>query len=262
MRLFDSHCHLHDEKFREDRDAALDRAREAGVRRILTLGDTLRASRQAIALAEEVPEVIAAAGVHPSAARSWDDESAAALEELLGHPEVKVLGEIGLDYYWEKEEAIHRQQRRCFREQLSIARRLGFAVSIHSRQSNEDVLADLRAERGSEIGGVLHCFSGTYEEARAGLDMGFYLGVGGTSTYPKSVELREVLKKVGTEHLILETDSPYLPPQPRRGRRNEPSYVAMTAEFFAEFLGLGTEELAEIAWNNTHKAFHLDGNNG
>jgi TatD DNase family protein len=258
MKLFDSHCHLHDEKFRHDRDDALARARAEGVEAILTLGDTIRASREAIALAEKESVVLAAAGVHPSAAASWDDDTAAKLEELLAHPRAVVLGEIGLDYYWDKDPEVHRKQRIAFREQLAMARRLGYAVSIHSRESNDDVLEDLRSERGGEIGGVLHCFNGTFDQARAGLDMGFYIGVGGTSTYPKSADLREVLKKIGPQHLLLETDSPYLPPQPRRGRRNEPAYVAMTAATVAEFLDVPLPELAEITWRNTINAFRLE----
>jgi TatD DNase family protein len=258
MRLFDSHCHLHDEKFRGDRQEVLDRAREAGVKRLLTLGDCIRASRSAIELAEAEPEILAAAGVHPSAARSWDDEIAGELEKLLAHPQVAVLGEIGLDYYWEKDDELVRTQRRAFREQLAMARRLGYSVSIHSRDSNADVLEDLEAERGSEIGGVLHSFVGTWEEARRGLDMGFYIGVGGISTYKKMGDLREVVKKVGPDRLLLETDSPYLPPQPRRGRRNEPSYVAMTAEIIAGELDMPVEEFAETAYRNTLRAFRID----
>ena len=257
--LFDSHSHIHDKKFDQDRDAVLERAREVGVRRILTLGDSLRASRQAIALAEAVPEVIAAAGIHPSAANSWDDETAEELEKLLAHPQVPVLGEIGLDYYWEKDEEVHRVQQRAFREQLRMARRLGKPVSIHSRASNEDVLRLLREEKGEEIGGVLHCFQGPGEELRAGIELGFYIGVGGVSTYPKNDLLRNALREVGPDRLLLETDSPYLPPQPKRGRRNEPAYVAMTAEYLAEFFGMPREELEELTWRNTIDCFKLNG---
>lgn len=257
MNLFDSHCHLHDEKFRADRNEALDRARAAGVTRILTLGDNIRASREAIALAEATPEVYAAAGVHPASARSWDDETREELRRLLQHPKAVVLGEIGLDYYWDKEPDFVKLQRVCFREQLAMARKLGFAVSIHSRESNGDVLDDLAAERGIEIGGVLHCFNGTWEEAKRGLDMGFFIGVGGTSTYPKSADLREVLRRVGLNHIIIETDSPYLPPQPRRGKRNEPAYVAMTAQYLAEFFGVTMEDLAETTTRNALAAFRI-----
>lgn len=258
MRLFDSHCHFHDKKFNDDRDEAMARARDAGVTKILTLGDDLEASRKAIALADKEPEVIAAAGVHPSNAMGWNEETGSELERLLDHPQVKVLGEIGLDYYWDKDLDVHRKQHLVFREQLRLARSLGYSVSIHSRESNEDVLRILEEERGEEIGGVLHCFNGNIEEARRGLEMGFYLGVGGTATYKKSDDLRAVLKEVGPSRLLLETDAPYLPPQPRRGKRNEPAFVAMTCEIVAEALGMSPESLAEITYENTIKAFRLD----
>ncbi len=255
--LFDSHAHLHDAKFRKDRADVFARAREAGVTRFLTLGDNLRASREAIALAETEDGVLAAAGIHPSAAASWDEETARLLEQLLAHPKVPVLGEIGLDYYWDKEPATHKRQQDCFRQQLRIAKRLGKPVSIHSRESNADVLRILAEEQAGEPGGVLHCFIGSYEEARRGVDLGFHLGVGGISTYPKLGDLREALSRIGPEHLLLETDSPYLPPQPRRGRRNEPAYLRQTAEALADLLSLPLEEMAQIATRNTERAFRL-----
>jgi TatD DNase family protein len=257
--LFDSHSHLHDKKFDEDRDAAIERAREAGVTRILTLGDTLGASRKAIALAEAVPEVLAAAGIHPGSANSWDDEAGAELEQLLAHPKAVVLGEIGLDYYWDKDPAVHAKQQEAFREQLRMARRLKLPVSIHSRESNGDVLRILREEHGAEIGGVLHCFQGSVEEMREGVELGFAIGVGGVITYPKSEELRAAVKALGPEHILLETDAPYLPPQPRRGRRNEPAYVAMTADVVAELFGMPRAELARMTTLNTERAFRLKG---
>jgi TatD DNase family protein len=258
MKLFDSHSHLHDEKFLADREEVIENARQAGVRRILTLGDTIHASRQAIALAEATPEVIAAAGVHPSAARSWDEEIAAELEKLLAHPKVLVLGEIGLDYYWDKDEETHRLQRQAFRDQLTMARRLNLPVSIHARDANGDTLDDVEACGGTDIGGVLHCFNGSYDEARRALDLGLYIGVTGVATYPKAGDLREVLEKVGPGKLLLETDCPYLPPQPKRGRRNEPAYIAMTCELLAKFFNMPAEELAELTYENTLKAFRLD----
>lgn len=255
--LFDSHAHLHDKKFDEDRAEVFARARDAGVSRFLTLGDSLAASRKAIALAESEEGVLAAAGIHPSSAMSWDEETARELETLLAHPKVPVLGEIGLDYYWEKDPGRIKRQHQCFREQLRIAKRLGKPVSIHSRESNADVLGILAEEQAGEPGGVLHCFIGSYEEARRGVDLGFFLGVGGVATYPKSGELRDALRRIGPEHLLVETDSPYLPPQPRRGKRNEPAYVRMTAEALAEELGIPFEDLAAVTTRNTERAFRL-----
>lgn len=255
--LFDSHSHLHDRKFNEDRQETITRAREAGVTRILTLGDTITASRAAIELAHEVPEVVAAAGIHPGNAECWNEDIEEALLTQLTDPAVVVLGEIGLDYYWVKDPNERAHQRMVFRRQLAIARELKYAVSIHARECLDEVLEDLALEKGEEIGGVLHCFNGDPDQARIGLDMGFYLGVGGTSTYPKSKELREVIKTVGIDHLLVETDSPYLPPQPKRGKRNEPAYVRMTSEALAELLELSLEEVAARTWKNTVDAFRL-----
>ncbi|CAN5290159.1 hypothetical protein BH09SUM1_BH09SUM1_23880 [soil metagenome] len=256
--LFDSHSHFHGEKFDDDRDAALERAHAAGVSRILTLGVDIEESRRAIALAEKHPEIFAAAGFHPSSAAGWNDEAAAALETLLDHPRVPVLGEIGIDYYWNRDPVFVEQQHRAFREQLRMARRRGLPVSIHSRDANADVLKILGEEHGDEIGGVLHCFAGTEEDARRGIEMGFFLGVGGTSTYPKSEDLRIVLRSIGVDHLIVETDAPYLPPQPKRGKRNEPAFVRISAERLAETLGIPFEECAARTYANTLKAFRLE----
>ncbi len=256
--LFDSHSHVHGEKFQSDRDDALARAREEGVERILTLGVNIRESREAIDLARNEQGILAAAGIHPSDAACWDEEIANSLEELLGDPNVAVLGEIGLDYYWDKDPDVLAKQRECFRDQLAMARRLGFAVSIHCRDSNDDVLEDLESHHGEEIGGVLHCFAGTWEQAKRGLDLGFYIGVGGTSTYPKSQELRDVLVKVGVDRIVLETDAPYLAPQGLRGKRNEPAFMATTAKQVAEFMGVSFDELSEKTFQNTIKALKLN----
>ncbi len=257
MKLFDSHCHFHDKRFNDDRDASFQRAIDSGVTRILTLGDDLEASRKAIEVAEQYEGVVAAAGVHPSNARSWNESSANELEELLAHPKVCVLGEIGLDYYWDKTDEFVEIQHRVFREQLRMAKRLNYPVSIHSRESNADVLTILEEEDGANIGGVLHCFSGSLEEARRGLALGFYLGVGGPVTYKKNDELRELLAEIGTEHLVVETDAPYLSPQPFRGKRNEPAYVATTCQLFAEFLSVAPEQMAEVTYNNALKALRI-----
>jgi len=257
LALFDTHSHFHDHKFDTDRAEALGRARAAGVQLILSLGDSLAASRAAIQLSQDNPGVLAAAGIHPQNARCWDAETAEQLELLLEDPAVAVLGEIGLDYYWDRSPEFLRQQHEAFRAQLQIAKRRGFAVSIHSRECNDEVLQVLEEENGSEIGGVLHCFNGTYEQARRGIDMGFVLGVGGTSTYPKSGDLRDVLRRVGIAHLVVETDAPYLPPQAYRGKRNEPAFVADTAKALAATLGLDPAEVAERTYQNGLKALRI-----
>lgn len=256
--LFDSHSHLHDRRFDADRPEAIARARAAGVTRILTLGDNIAHSRLAIALAEEAPDtVLAAAGIHPSDAADWNAETERELESLLDHPRIAVLGEIGLDYYWDKTPEVHARQQEAFRAQLRIARRRGLPVSIHTRDSTADVLAILAEPEHAGVGGVLHCFGGTLDQARAAVDLGYCLGVGGTSTYPKSTDLRETLRRIGPDHLMLETDAPYLPPQQHRGKRNEPAYVALIAAYAGAWLGLTPDQVAERTTAATERAFRL-----
>lgn len=254
--LFDSHAHVQHNRFQEDRDAVLDRARDAGVTRILSLGTRLADSRQVVGLAHRREECLAAVGVHPGDLDDWSEETEKGLRELATDPAVVVWGEIGIDYYWKGVD--HDLQRRIFRRQLAIARELGLPVSIHCREAYPDMIADLRAEKGAEIGGVSHCFMGTATEAHELIDMGFALGVGGSSTYPKSNEVRNVLREAGLGALILETDSPFLPPQPRRGKRNEPAFVAFTAESLAGTLEVDEAAVREACWENTRRAFRLN----
>lgn len=255
--LFDSHAHLHHRQFDRDRDQALERARAAGVRRILNLGTRLDDSRAVVELANRHSECLAAVGVHPCDIEDWSEETERGLRELARDPRVVVWGEIGLDYYHPGYDKA--AQRRVFRRQLAIARELRLPVSMHCRgEAYDDLIADLRAERAGEIGGVSHCFAGSERQAREIIDMELALGVGGIVTFPKAEELRGVLRAIGIEHLILETDSPYLAPQPHRGKRNEPAYVAHTAEALAAALAMEPDALKETCWRNTLRVFRLD----
>jgi TatD DNase family protein len=185
----------------------------------------------------------------------WSEEAGASLAALSELENLPVFGEIGIDYFHNHHP--REFQREVFRRQLAIARSLGLPVSMHCREAYDDLIADLEAESGAKIGGVAHCFMGTLEQAKRLIAMGFMLGVGGSATYPKSTEVRDVLRTVGAEHLILETDAPYLSPQTKRGKRNEPAYVAETARLIARELGLEMERLAEITTQNAERAFRL-----
>ncbi|MBX3729183.1 MAG: TatD family hydrolase [Candidatus Sumerlaeia bacterium] len=254
--LFDSHAHLQHGQFDRDRDAVLTRARHAGVRRILNLATRLADAHTVVELAHHHPECLAAVGVHPGDLDDWSDATEAGLRTLAPDPRVVVWGEIGLDYY--RDTFPRDLQRRVFRRQLALAREHALPVSIHCREAYDDMIADLEAENGPTIGGVAHCFGGTADHARRLLDMGFALGVGGSSTYPRSQDLRDLLRTVGVAALILETDSPYLAPQTHRGKRNEPAYVALTAEALAETLEIEFAALREACWRNTLRAFRLN----
>ncbi len=253
--FFDSHAHLHDAKFERDIERVLDRARLAGVTRTITLGDNLASSRRALALAQRAPEVLAAVGVHPHAAAEWNDDSEKVLRELADSRRVVAIGEIGLDYHHHK--FGHEKQREVFRRQLAVARDLHLPVSMHCRESYADLLSDLQAAGGAGIGGVCHCGSGTRGDARALVEMGFVLGVGGTITYPNAGDLRNVIKAIGIQHVILETDAPYLPPQSKRGRRNEPANLPIAARALAELLGETYRDVARITTYNAERAFKL-----
>jgi len=254
--LFDSHCHLQLNHFADDRDAVLQRAREAGVTRVLNLATSIKDAQAVVDIAREHPgQCLAAVGTHPSHLEDWSEEAGASLAAIAELEQLPVFGEIGIDYFHDHHP--RDLQRVIFRRQLAIARALGLPVSMHCRDAYDDLVADLEAEDGAGIGGVAHCFMGTLDHAKRLIGMGFVLGVGGSATYPKSGEVREVIRTIGVEHIILETDAPYLPPQPKRGKRNEPAFVALTAEIIAREFEMDVAELATITTRNVERAFRL-----
>ncbi|PDO11103.1 MAG: hydrolase TatD [Candidatus Reconcilbacillus cellulovorans] len=253
--LTDTHAHLSSPRFDDDRDDALRRAREAGVTRIIDVGFNRRSIAASLALAEREPDVWAAVGWHPTDAVEMEPDDLDRLAEWCRHPKVVAIGEIGLDYYWKN--VSPDVQRRAFREQIRLARRVGKPIVIHNRDAHGDVVAILREERADEIGGVMHCFSGDAHFAAECLALGFYLSFGGPITFKSNGALREVLARVPKDRLLLETDSPYLAPHPHRGRRNEPAYVRLVAETAASVLGMEPDELAAVTTENAKKLFIL-----
>lgn len=254
--LFDTHCHLHHPRFDADRAEALARAREAGVTRLLLVGTSVEDARAALQLAEQHEGVFVAAGVHPEGAARWDGGTRRALLELCRHPKVRAIGEVGLDYHWDYPRA---DQERAFRAQIRLAREVGLPLVIHDRDAHADVLRVLEEEGAGEVGGILHCFSAGWPEAERGLSLGFALGIGGPVTYPRNDALRAVVRQAPAGRLVLETDSPYLPPQARRGQRNEPAFVRFVAEAVATERGLSFEEVARLTSGNGARILRLDG---
>ena len=220
--FIDTHAHLCDEKFDEDRVEVIARAAEAGVAQIISMGDTMAASAQVIADAEQYPALYAAVGVHPESACVLTDAERAQLLAWANHPKVVAIGEIGLDYYWEKDPQVRAVQREMFVTQLDIARAAGLPVCIHDREAHGDTLAILRTE-GQGVTGVLHCYSGSLEMARALWKMGYYIGIDGPLTFKNAAKLPDIVREAPRELLLIETDSPYLAPVPRRGKRNDES---------------------------------------
>jgi TatD DNase family protein len=253
MVLIDSHAHLDDGAFDDDRAAVIARAREAGIGAIVNVGYNEERWATTAALCAAYPEVFAVLGVHPHDATSWGEETAARLRAALGGPKVVGLGEIGLDFY--RDYAPHERQRVAFRAQLSLAGELNLPVVIHSRAAEDEVVATL-AEAGV-LRGVLHSFSGALATAERALDLGLHLSLTGPVSYPKAEHQRELARRIPLDRLLLETDCPYQAPQALRGRRNEPPFVSYTAEAIARARGVAVEEIIAATGANAVRLFGL-----
>jgi TatD DNase family protein len=258
--VIDSHCHLADEVFAADLDAVVARAREAGLERTLTVlaaGDE-KEEAQAARLLSIWPDVRFAIGVHPHAANTFadaPDEAAVVVREQIDRTlAARAVGEIGLDYHYDF--APRDTQQQVFRAQVSLASELGLPVVIHTREADEDTIRILSTSAGgSSLRGVLHCFTGGPSLARAGLELGFYISLSGIITFPKSAELRETVRAVPLERVLIETDSPFLAPVPYRGKRNEPAYVEHIARMLAEMHGISAADVRRQTAANFHALF-------
>jgi TatD DNase family protein len=257
LRLADAHAHLDEPQLRNQKEAVLSRAREAGVSLIVNVGIGQESSRQVVETAARYAEVFATVGVHPHGAASVHQDDLENLAQLAAHPKVVAVGEIGLDFY--RRRSPEKVQEHWFREQLALAHALGKPVVIHTREATAATLRILQEGRRHLLGGVMHCFQGNLEEAQAFLDLGFFLSFSGVLTFPKAEPLRQVAKRLPLDRVLIETDCPYLAPQPWRGKVNEPAYVAATAATLAQLHGLSLEEAARLTWQNTLAAFWLDG---
>ena len=251
--LVDSHCHLDLEQFDADRAAVLERAQAQGVRMIVNPGIDLVHSQQAIALADLHPQVYAAVGIHPNSSADFSEQTLTKLSALAEHPKVVAIGEIGLDYHWET--VSRPTQAQAFRAQLDLAAELGLPVIIHNREASTDLAQILDAwaasarTRNSPLAkrpfwGVLHAFSGDAALAQAAVSWNFAIGLGGPVTFKNAHDLHNLAPQLCLDHLLLETDAPWLTPHPFRGKRNEPAYVALVAARLAELLAVPVEEIA------------------
>lgn len=260
MKIIDSHAHLDFPQFDADRGEMLARARDAGVETILAIGSGIGPERldAAIPFAEQHDWIYATVGIHPHEAKLATDEHFVQLEELARHPRVIAWGEIGLDYYYDH--SPREVQQDIFRRQLEIARVARLPIVIHCRDAWADCFTILvEAWRSSGLGGIFHCFTGTCEEARLGMDMGFLVSFAGNVTYPKMESLRVVARALPLESLLIETDSPFLPPQGRRGKRNEPAFVVEVARTLASVRDLSADKVAQATAANFRRFFHLGG---
>jgi len=253
--LIDTHTHLDDARYNEDREAVITRAQEAGVGAFLTIGCDLATSEAAVALAGRYPFVYASIGVHPHEVKHVQDNWYDSFRHLARNKKVVAYGEIGLDYHYNH--SLPEEQRDRFHEQIQVARELRLPMIIHTREAKEDTVAILKEERASEIGGVFHCFSGDSWLAKEALDLGFYLSFSGILTFQNAGPLREIAKNTPLDRVLIETDCPYLAPVPYRGKRNEPAYVSQVAEQLASLYERSSVEIAERSSENARRLFKI-----
>lgn len=270
MKLTDTHCHLYFNKFDDDRDKVIARAVETGVTKMLVPGITRETSLAAVQLADAHPEIYAAIGIHPTDALTWTEETPHYLRKLAKNSRVKAIGEVGLDYYWDT--APHNLQQDILQAQLHLAEELELPVILHLREKDDALYGNCTEDLLSMLGkwvtslnsrahpltyrpGVLHSFSGSTEIAQRAIELGFMLGVTGPVTFKNARQRREVIASIPLENLLIETDAPFLTPQPKRGRRNEPAYVAYVAEKIAEIHAKTPAEIADITFQNAARLF-------
>ncbi len=254
MKLIDSHCHLNYEGLVERQTEVLENARLRGVGGFLNISTRQREWSDIIAVAEREPDVWASVGVHPHEADAHPDLGAAALVEAADHPRVIAIGECGLDYYYDKSDRAAQRQR--FQAHIDAACETGLPLVIHTRNAEEDTVDILgEAVRQGCVTGVFHCFTGSAELARKGLDFGFYISLSGIVTFKNAIDLQHVARKLPLDRMLVETDSPFLAPVPHRGQKCEPAFVADTASFVAELRGDEPDELAEATTSNFFKLF-------
>ncbi|WP_308637011.1 TatD family hydrolase [Paenibacillus silvisoli] len=253
--LIDTHTHLDSHKFDEDRAEVIERAQAAGVHKLINIGFNRETIPTTMALAEQYAFIYAAVGWHPVDSIEMRPEDLDWIASLCDHPKVVAVGEIGLDYYWDT--SPKDVQQRVFREQIALAKSKRKPIVIHNRDAHEDVVRILREEGAKEVGGVMHCFSGSWETAKQCLDMNFYISFGGPLTFQNARVPKEVFSKVPLDRILIETDAPYLAPHPHRGKRNESAFVRLVANTMAEQTGKSLDEIGRITTENAMRCFGI-----
>ncbi len=255
MMLFDTHVHLNAEQFKEDREEVIQRAKDEGVKYMVVVGFDRQTIPLAIEIAESHDNIYAAVGWHPVDAIDMEDTDLDWLEELSSHPKVVALGEMGLDYHWDKSPAD--VQKEVFRKQIHLAKKVNMPIIIHNREATQDIVDILKEEKAEEVGGIMHCYSGSVEIAEECVKMNFMISLGGPVTFKNAKRPKEVAEAIELDHLLVETDCPFLAPHPNRGKRNEPAYVKLVAEQIADLKGVSLEEVSEKTTRNALKFFNI-----
>lgn len=253
--LFDTHAHLNADQFEEDLEAVIERAHQEGVENMVVVGFDRPTITRAMELADRYEFIYACIGWHPVDAIDMVDEDLLWIEELSSHPKVVAIGEMGLDYYWDK--SPKEIQKEVFRKQIQLAKKVKLPIVIHNREATADIVTILKEENAKEVGGIMHCFSGSVEVAKECVEMNFFISLGGPVTFKNAKKPKEVAEVIPLEKLLIETDCPYLAPHPHRGKRNEPAYVKLVAEQIAELKGLTYEEVAKATTDNAKKLFGI-----
>lgn len=253
--IFETHAHYDDERFDEDRDILIEKLFQKNICNIINVGASIESTKTTIALAKKYENMYAAAGVHPSDIAGLNEETLAWLKEQTKDPKVIAVGEIGLDYYWDKEEEVQKAQRYWFAQQMGLARESQLPVIIHSRDAAEDTIRVMKEVHAEEIPGVIHCYSYSPEMAKEFIKMGYYIGVGGVVTFKNAKKLKETVMQIPLERILLETDSPYMAPEPHRGSRNDSGNLVYVAEKIAELKGITAKEVENATLANARKLF-------
>lgn len=257
MKMYiDTHVHLNADRYEEDLQEVIDRALEAKVERMVVIGFDRKTIERTMQLIEQYDFVYGVIGWHPVDAIDCTQQDLEWIEELASHPKIVGIGEIGLDYYWDK--SPKDVQQALFRKQIQLAQKINLPIIIHNRDATGDVVQILREENAASVGGVMHCFSGSVETARECIAMNFMISLGGPVTFKNARLPKEVATEIPLEHLMIETDAPYLAPHPHRGKRNEPAFVPLVAEEIARLKGLTIEEIAQATTANAKKFFGID----
>lgn len=253
--IFDTHAHYDDEAFDKDREELLAVLPGQGINKVVNVGASLSSCKRTIELMERYDYIYGAVGVHPNETEELNEESFAWLRQQCIHKKCVAVGEIGLDYYWKEPSA--KVQKKWFVRQLDLARELELPVIIHSREAAKDTADIMTQQKAGEIGGVIHCYSYTREMAKIFLDMGFYIGIGGVITFKNSKKLREVVEYIPLDCIVLETDCPYLAPEPNRGKRNSSLNLPYVVDAVAQIKGISADEVKCITWENAHRLYRL-----
>lgn len=253
--IFESHAHYDDDAFDEDRDSLLGSMQEQGIEYVVNVGASLRSTASTIELIEKYPFVYGAAGVHPSETAELNEENFAWLKEQCKHPKIVAVGEIGLDYYWDEPD--REIQKLWFERQLDLAREVKKPLVIHSRDAAQETMEIVLAKKAHELGGVIHCYSYSAEMAKEYVKLGFYIGIGGVVTFKNGKKMKEVVEAIPIERILLETDSPYLAPEPNRGKRNSSLNLPYIAQKIAEIKNMSYDEVVEITNRNARELFRI-----